>query len=247
MMFRRRASCGLAAAVCAGTFSWALPTAAVAGSFQVTPVQVSVPHDRPVSAITIKNSAQDPVSIRVVTYRWSQQQGEDVYTEANDVLVSPPIFTIAPDKVQVVRVGLRKASSEAEASYRIFLEEIPNTAIPSQGIRTVLRLNLPFYKLPKAKSAAEVRWTAVRLDSGAIELRATNQGALHDQINRIDLRNAGGTVQPLVEKAGVVLPGSMRIWKTAPGRAAPTGAHLSLIVVRPTGSEMVEAIVQDGR
>jgi fimbrial chaperone protein len=246
MIFRRRGSCGLVALVCAGAFSFALPSAAVAGSFQVTPVQVSVSHERPVSAITIKNNAQDPVAIRVVTYRWSQQQGEDVYTEASDILVSPPIFTIAPDKAQVVRVGLRKASSEAEASYRIFLEEIPDAASPSQGIRTVLRLNLPFYKLPKAKSAPDVRWTAVRLANGAIELRASNQGALHDQINRIDVAN-GGKVQPLVAKAGVVLPASMRIWRTAPGRAAPIGAHLSLVVVRPSGSEMVEAIVQDGR
>jgi fimbrial chaperone protein len=247
MIFRRRASCRLAAAVCAGASSWALSSAAVAGSFQVTPVQVSVSHDRPVSAITIKNNAQDPVSIRVVTYRWSQQQGEDVYTEANDVLVSPPIFTIAPDKAQVVRVGLRKAGSEAEASYRIFLEEIPNTAVPSQGIRTVLRLNLPFYKMPKAQSAANVRWTAARLANGEIELRATNQGALHDQINRIDVAVAGEKVQPLVEKAGVVLPGSMRIWRTGAARAVPIGTHLNLVVVRPSGSEMVEAIVQDSR
>ncbi len=220
-------------------------SSALAGTFQVSPINITVPHNRPVGAITVKNEADEPVSIRVVTYKWTQESGKDIYSETSDMLASPPIFTLGPRGSQLIRVGLRKAASDDEAAYRVILEEIPRPAGETAGIRVSLRLNLPFYKQPKLKSAANVEWSAVRSKDGALELKAANGGTLHDQISRIDFQDSKGARTTLVDRAGVVLPGSTRIWSASTKADFAAGKPLKLILVKPGGEETAEALVQD--
>ena len=65
--------------------------------------------------------------------------------------MSPPIATIAPDKEQIIRVGLRRApDKERELSYRLFLQEVPAPPKPGfQGLQVALRVGLPVFVQPK--------------------------------------------------------------------------------------------------
>lgn len=234
----------LVAAIALGALCPLAASSALAGTFQVSPINITVPHNRPVGAITVKNEADEAVSIRVVTYKWTQDGGKDVYSETSDMLASPPIFTLGPRGSQLIRVGLRKSASDDEAAYRVILEEIPRPAGDTAGIRVSLRLNLPFYKQPKLKSAANVQWSAVRRIDGALELKAANGGTLHDQISRIDIQDSKGVRSTLVDRGGVVLPGSTRIWNASGKADVAAGKPLKLIVVKPGGEETAEALVQ---
>lgn len=159
------------------------------------------------------------------------------------MLASPPIFTLGPRDSQVIRVGLKKPGGEDEAAYRVILEEIPQATSNSAGIRVSLRLNLPFYKQPKAKGASRVTWSLAPAKDGGVELRATNAGTLHEQINRVEVADATGTRKRLVEQPGVVLPASTKSWAIGKGRVQP-GRPMKLIVVKPGGEEAAEALVQ---
>src|SRR5206468_11183845 len=115
--------------------------AASAGSVQIDPVSIELPHDRNSASLSVRNRDSQPISMRVRVYRWSQANGEDVYQDSEDLVVSPPIFTIAPDHRQLIRIGPRTAA--AGTAYRIVLEEIPPAVREGTGIRVALRINLP--------------------------------------------------------------------------------------------------------
>src|SRR5687767_11493520 len=114
---KRRATMSLALFM--GIIAAAPPVSA--GSFQVNPVNLVMPTGRNATSVTIKNSDTSPVAVRVLAYRWTQQDGQDVYSETSDVIASPPIFTIGAGQTQLVRVGLRKRDSSK--AYRVIVEE----------------------------------------------------------------------------------------------------------------------------
>ena len=51
---------------------------ASAGSFKVNPVNLAMPADRSTTSLSLANSGSEPVSVRVLTYRWTQVGGDDV-------------------------------------------------------------------------------------------------------------------------------------------------------------------------
>src|SRR5207237_4579717 len=52
---------------------------ASAGSVQIDPVSLELPHDRNSALLSVRNRDSQPISMRVRAYRWSQENGEDVY------------------------------------------------------------------------------------------------------------------------------------------------------------------------
>ena len=99
---------------------WAAAPAA-ASSLQVDPIKVEITAERKIAAVRIKNDSDRPVTVRGYALAWTQQGGEDVHQETSAIVVSPPIATIAPGSVQLVRVGLRPGAT-TPASYRLMVE-----------------------------------------------------------------------------------------------------------------------------
>jgi fimbrial chaperone protein len=182
---------------------------AVAGSFQIDPVKVEVSSDRKTGSVTIRNDASAPVTVRGYALGWTQKDGEDVYSDLPDVIVSPPVFTIPAGGKQVVRVGLRSAA--APSSYRLILEEVP-AANSGSGIQVALRLNLPLYILEKAGSAGDLAWSAVQQADRSWQLEAVNRGTGYVQVDTAEARRQTGISLPATMWLGAVLPGSSRRW-----------------------------------
>src|SRR3546814_9833017 len=62
---------------------------------------------------------------------WSQSGGKDVFAAVDDILATPPIFTIPAGGSQVIRVGSRRAPDpQHERAYRLFLREVPPAPQP---------------------------------------------------------------------------------------------------------------------
>jgi fimbrial chaperone protein len=215
-----------------------------AGSFQVSPITVTVPHSRPVAALSVTNSAEEPLSLRVVTYRWTQEQGEDVHVPTSDLVSSPPIMTIPPGRTQVIRVGLRRVDDPVLRAYRVILEEIPSHTNEGGGVRVALRLSLPFYKLPTGHAKSDLAWSLETSPSGTLSVRAQNNGALHDQVSRVDALKADGSRIPLVERASTILPGGFKHWQAGLSNT-DTAAIRTLVIVRQGSTD--EFIPWDGR
>lgn len=207
--------------VCAALLAAAAPSAAEAGTLQVDPISVEISADRKTASIRVKNEDKAPVVVRAYALNWAQADGKDVYSETTALILSPPVATIAPGATQLIRVGLRSASS-ASTPYRIMIEEVPQ-ARPGQGIQVALRLNLPLFVNMAQGSADTLRWSTFKEAGGSWAIEARNPSKDYVRIDPTEASKQTGLAQSPAVISGVILPGSSRRWSlgTAPAITDP--------------------------
>ncbi|MDB5707225.1 MAG: hypothetical protein JWN66_4341 [Sphingomonas bacterium] len=220
----------------------ALPigTPALASSFQVNPVVIEIVPDRHSATVTVHNSESDPVSIRVRLYRWTQHDGQDDYADTSELIASPPIFTLAGNGTQLLRVGPR--SQPLSGAYRIILEEIPTPSGQVGKIKISLRLNLPLYVMPDRAAKADLRWTGWRDAAGDLMLEAQNAGARYGSVVQI---RAAGASTALTSSPGSVLPGGSKRWNL--GKHPEIGAAPLQLDIRASSGEITHSQIVVGR
>jgi fimbrial chaperone protein len=205
-------------------------SAALAGSFLVSPVRVEFAPAQPTTVLRVSNTGAEPVTVQAEVKTWSYAGEEDVFADSDDVLLNPPIFTIAAGATQFVRVGLRsRKPPTSEATYRLFLEELPPPPKPGEmGVRTLLRISLPIFVAPPgARAAPKLQWRVTRAGPDEVLLSATNTGTAHIQLQAISLRPQGVEAVASQNLAAYLLPGQTREWKI-PGKAIGTAAQIEL-------------------
>lgn len=205
-------------------------SSAFAGSFTVNPVRVTLSPGLHVAAITVSNNGSEASVIQLQTSDWTQQGGNDVLTPSDEILATPPIFTLPPGGSQIVRVGLRRAPDvQHELTYRLILREVPPPQPISQGLRVALAISMPVFVVSAHPAFSNLQWQATQLADGRIRIQATNTGAAHVQIGAIELTPAGGA-SPVVRQsvATYVLPGNARSWTFASTAKVPPGSILQL-------------------
>ena len=198
-----------------------LALAAHAGSFSANPVRLTIPAGVTSTSLSLENQGDQPVLVQAEVMAWSQQDGNDVLTPSQDLVVSPPIFKVAPGASQIIRVGLlRPADPARELTYRLFLQEVPQPP-PSgqQGVVSVaLRLGLPVFVVPRGRAAPTLAWRAAPAPEGAIRLTLTNSGNAHVQAIDCRLYRLDGTLIAEHNLAGYVLLGQARSWQIKPSQ-----------------------------
>jgi fimbrial chaperone protein len=158
---------------------------------------------------------------------WTMEDGQELYARTDDLLATPPIFTMAPGESQIVRVGLRHpVSGSLERSYRLFLQEPPQQRQASndemQELRMTLRVGIPVFVAPSIPSHADLRWRAARARDGTIRIKARNDGNVHARLLELSLVAAGGQWEYPIEKGSAyLLPDHTRHWTVGPGLALP--------------------------
>jgi fimbrial chaperone protein len=204
----------------------ALATAgsAVAGTFSISPIRVELSGQQRTEALTVRNEESDKqVVVQAQVFAWSQQDGEDVLSETHDVIVTPPVFTLAPNSQQIVRVASRRApDAKRELSYRLILQEVPPEAPKNfTGLQVALRLSLPIFIASQNRSAPELVWGAAWQADNSLQIAAKNQGDAHAQI--IDFTVHAKSVDVALRNSVVkyVLPGATTSWTLQ----APTDAQ----------------------
>lgn len=189
----------------------------ICGSFEVNPIRIDLAPQERSAALTVKNNGTESVVVQVSVLAWSQQDGRDVLSPTSEILVSPPIATIAPDKEQIIRVGLRRApDKERELSYRLFLQEVPAPPKPGfQGLQVALRVGLPVFVQPRSGPAkATLLWDAQLRDANTVSLKLMNKGTAHIQISDVEMFLPSET-EPIASHSSLVyvLPGQSREWE----------------------------------
>ena len=212
MATRKLGQALLAGASALMIFAFAAPAPAEAGSLRVDPVRLEINAGRRTATVSVRNDEATPVTIRAYALTWDQADGEDRYAETEAVIVSPPIFTIAPGATQLVRVGLRSPSGGGRA-YRVIIEEVPG-ASQSGGVQVALRLNLPLFAMMEPGRQTDLRWSASRQSDGGYVIEAVNGGSGYVRVEASDSAAALGVAQAGAPY-GVVLPNQRRRWTVA--------------------------------
>jgi fimbrial chaperone protein len=185
-----------------------------AQAFSVLPVNVFLAPGQRAATLSVTNQDKKQTAIQIRAYAWNQKDGEDQLTATDDVVISPPIATIAPGATQIVRLILRQAAQHREATYRILVDQIPPPAEPGI-VHVVLRLSIPIFVQPETPAAPHVQFHVER-DAGQLVLVGVNDGLRHETFRKIVLRTTDGL--ELKEQSGsspYILAGSTRRWRMA--------------------------------
>jgi fimbrial chaperone protein len=126
----------------------------------IAPVLVELSPARKIVSVTVTNSADSAVSFQADVLAWSQPDGQDRFEETDDLMVVPPIATIAAGASQIFRVTPRTPPDPREQAYRLILEDVtPETAgaANSATVNIRVRHSLPVFVSPEGKPAIGVR------------------------------------------------------------------------------------------
>jgi fimbrial chaperone protein len=170
---------------CLATVLMFMLSAVQAGSFMIDPTRIELGPDQMSATLVLRNQDKVAIVIQADARHWRQQDGEDLLTPTRELLVTPPIVTIAPGAEQVLRVALRRPlDPRQEMNYRIFLQEIAPPPQPGfRGVQVALRISLPVFAKAGEGVQSKPIWSARYLaQEHALRLVLENAGAAHLQL-----------------------------------------------------------------
>jgi fimbrial chaperone protein len=197
----------------------ATATPAVAGTFSISPIRVELTAQQRTEALTVRNESDDKqVVVQAQVFEWSQRDGQETLTETRDVIVTPPVFSMAANAQQIVRVAVRRsADTKRELTYRLILQEVPPEAPKNfTGLQVALRLSLPIFIAPLNKSAPNLLWDSKWQPDGSLQVTARNQGDMHAQVVDFTVEAKGSTASMKNSVVKYVLPGATTTWTLQP-------------------------------
>lgn len=222
---------GLLGRLCAGLVVCLGPASmALAGSFTVNPVRVTLTDTQGIAALTVRNMGAEATVVQLDLMDWSQAKGDNVLVPSEQLLATPPLFTLPPGGSQIIRVGLRKpADANRESTYRVILREVLPERTDEQGLRVALQLSLPVFVVPHGRYTPKLNWKLTRTGGDGLRLTATNVGNAHVQIGsfRIMLPDERTSIANRAAP-DYLLPGTSRSWDLHTNADVTTGAPLRL-------------------
>jgi len=187
---------------------------AEAASLRVAPVLLDVTAPAGATALTLRNDEARPLNVQIRVFRWAQVNGVDRLEPTTDVVVSPPIATLAKGMeyvVRVVRTTPRPVISEE--SYRVIVDEIPDRMQRRNGlVNFVMRYSIPVFFAPPIAKLPKVTWSA-RRTGDTLVVTASNSGGRRLKISNVKLKDARGAL--VVNRKGLlgyVLNGTTMKW-----------------------------------
>ena len=207
-----------------------LPTFAWAGSFDVSPVRITLSDRHTTDVVMLGNPGTTPLTVQLQVVAWSQVTGEDVYVPSRDLLATPPIFTVPPGGQQIIRTGLRKpADAKQETSYRLYMQEISQA--PQSGgaaVAFALRVGIPVFVEPSVTTKPELHWSLKAISPMEMQVTLANSGDAHIEVNSLALVTARDGEPVAKAGAAYVLPGASHTWRMKLDRSLPDGSALRL-------------------
>jgi fimbrial chaperone protein len=212
-----------------------------AAAFDVSPVLVTFDAGETATTVEMTNHGGAPAAVQARAYRWTQKGNEDALAPTQDVIVSPPIFTVPDGGSQTIRLLLRGRGASGDArTYRLLLVEVPTAKRQNREITVALRLSLPMFVGADTLSRPTLHWRAGRGPDGQTVLTASNAGPGYDKVRTINVTLPDGSHPELASHATnpYILAGDERHWVVQNRAGRPTGPlHLS-VTTRTGKSEL---------
>ncbi|HYM35069.1 MAG TPA: molecular chaperone [Steroidobacteraceae bacterium] len=208
-------NCALRASYLTALIGLATAGSAVAGTFVISPIRVELSAQQKTEALTVRNEdTGHEVVVQARAFAWSQHNGQDELVETRDVIVTPPVFTLAGGAQQIIRVAIRRPPDPTrELTYRLIVQEVPQEARKDfTGLQVALRLSLPIFLASQSKSAPDLHFESAWQKDGALRVTATNQGAAHIQVTDFIVRPKIGDGMLKNSVVKYVLPGATIYW-----------------------------------
>jgi len=168
--------------------TFAVPFNAGAGSFGVVPIKVLLGAQKKTESLKITNQAPEGVTLQVKAMEWLQDKdGNDLYQPTKDLVYFPRVFSLEGKETRTVKLGLKSAASAKEKSYRIFIEEIPDTKkrTDNQALRIILKMSIPVFVKPVSGPAGKGEIESISLTPKNFSVLLKNSGNTHFLIKSV--------------------------------------------------------------
>lgn len=203
--------------------------AVAGGGLALHPLRVDLTPEQRGAAVTLRNEGSTRKTIEVEAMAWAQPDGGEHHAPTRALLVSPPLFFLAPGASQTVRIGRPLSAGtvgDVEQAYRVFFREVPPAVPPDGGaLRVAVRLGIPVFVAPREAQPA-LHWQALLGPDGTIALTLINRGTRHARA--VDVRLLapdGDAVLARAEGFRYVLAGARQSWQLLPSVALQPGAY----------------------
>jgi len=214
---------------------------ASAASLEFLPTHFEMAPSQSAISLEVLNRGGGTTAAQVRPFVWTQHGDNDELTPTDDVVVSPPIFTVPEGESQVIRVLLRiRSKGGSERYYRLLIDQVPPPAQNHQVVFAI-RASIPIFVDSADGGRAELRWRAERTANGQIVFAATNTGRRYAAIESLQVAlpdGKRGEAQPMGQNS-YVLPGAERRW-TSPDRGSAGRGGQVHVTVSTTQAGRVE-------
>jgi fimbrial chaperone protein len=193
-----------------------------AASLQVAPVSVEVTAPGAASTLKLRNEGTQPLDAQIRVFRWSQVDGVDTLTPADEVVASPPQVSLRSRTDYVVRiVRTSKEPVAKEETYRLLIDELPTRAGPGAATVTIaLRYSIPVFFTAPGIAAPKLGWELQQRNNKPM-IAVNNNGDRRIRLSKLKFTDSkGGTANFGDGLAGYVLGHSV---KTFPVPASAKG------------------------
>lgn len=180
--------------------SWS--TSALASTFHVNPVSITLTPKAASALITISNTGTEPLRLQLSMHEWDQDRdGIPQLTATEAVVAFPSIITIPGNSERKIRVGaLNPAPLEAEQTYRLFLEEMPNEVAPSgNAIRVLTQISIPVF-IPALQPQEHHHISLISIKDGAVTFDITNEGNTHSLAQKVTAKGWNAVEEVVFDK-----------------------------------------------
>jgi fimbrial chaperone protein len=165
-----------------------------ASNFQVTPIKVSFSARVSSQVLTIRNVSKEALRFQLHTYTWNQDaKGEMQLDATEEIIAFPGLFSLDPGEVRSVRVGTLTPVGASEKTYRIFIEQLPSSAKPTQntsGIRILTRIGIPIFLQP-IQQVLNGRLENIAVNKSRLSFQLKNTGNVHFIAQKIRVKGLG--------------------------------------------------------
>lgn len=192
-----------------------LPGILFAAGIGIDPIHIHLSQKKAFAALTVRNQNPEPITLQLGVKRWSQKNGQDDYQDTRDLLVVPPMMTIAPGESQVVRIALQRLPDKSqELTYRLFFHQLPiGDSFKKSGIHTLLRILVPVFVAPIINNQPKQLVWQGTIVGKELALSVQNKSNLHVQITHL-LLTGSWDKKPLLSQQvfHYVLPQQSYTW-----------------------------------
>lgn len=164
-----------------------MPSASYAG-YQLDKVRIYLSQRNSIDTLKVTNPDNAPTNVQAQVYAWTYKDGKEDLTPTTDIIVSPPIMKIPPNRTQLLRVGWRQPTALiTEKMYRLFIMEItPEKPLTQTGVRIRLRLGVPIFVAP-TNPVYQLSWTSEGLSGKKFKVKVSNSGNVHVNLASVNL------------------------------------------------------------
>lgn len=218
-----------------------------AADLQVHPVSIDLSGAEPRATVALRNVGREPVWLEVQTAAWSQSpEGELQTAPTDEIVVFPPLLTLAPGEERNLRVGTTARPGAAERTYRVFLQELPPAGKPGerQQVRVLSRLGLPVFLAPQ-RPASSAALEGLGASGGKARFALRNAGSVRLRPAEVKLVARGAAGHTLFARpldAWYVLAGGERRYELSlPQEQCPAIRTLAVEVTLAEGQPPLRA------